>query len=52
MPCIRKNDGTAGLYDFIEGVFYYNGGTGTFVVGPEISGIDSKNFKINTLKEV
>jgi hypothetical protein len=52
MPCIRKSDGAVGLYDFVEGVFYHNEGTGTFVAGPEISGIGSKNFNSNTLKEV
>lgn len=52
MPCIRKNDGAVGLYDFVEGVFYHNEGTGTFVAGPEISGMGSKNFNSNALKEV
>ena len=32
VPCINS-DGTAGLLDMVEGVFYLNAGTGTFAVG-------------------
>lgn len=33
IPCYRKSDDVAGLYDIIEGVFYTNSGTDEFVIG-------------------
>ena len=39
VPCYRKSDGEAGLYDLISDVFYTNTGTGEFLVGPDV--IDS-----------
>lgn len=33
VPCYRKADNVAGLYDLVNGVFYTNAGTGTFIVG-------------------
>lgn len=36
IPC-TNNSGTAGLYDLVNGTFYGNSGTGTFVAGTEIS---------------
>ena len=36
IPCYRKSDNTAGLYDTIHNVFYTNAGTGTFKVGNNI----------------
>ena len=33
IPCYRKADGVAGMYDLVEGVFYTNKGTGTFIKG-------------------
>lgn len=35
IPVVRS-DGTAGLYDQLNDVFYTNSGTGTFVVGPDL----------------
>ena len=35
VPCYRKLDKVAGLYDIVNGVFYTNAGTGEFVVGAE-----------------
>lgn len=32
VPCIRKADDEAGLYDLVNGVFYTNQGTGDFIV--------------------
>lgn len=32
-PCYRKSDSVAGLYDVINGMFYTNAGSGTFIVG-------------------
>lgn len=34
-PCRRLSDGTIGLYDMASGGFYANGGTGSFIAGPE-----------------
>lgn len=37
VPCKRDSDGTVGLYDTINGRFYANAGSGSFVAGPEIA---------------
>lgn len=42
VPCYRKSDNVAGLYDKVNGVFYTNAGTGTFTVGAK-TGIDVDN---------
>lgn len=34
VPCYRKSDDVAGLYDLVGRTFYTNNGTGTFTVGP------------------
>lgn len=36
VPCYRKIDKVAGLYDVVNDVFYSNGGTGSFVAGPDV----------------
>lgn len=36
VPCYRKSDSVAGLYDLVNGVFYTNAGSGTFVVGGNV----------------
>jgi len=36
IPCIRKSDNTAGLYDLVNCVFYTNSGSGTFAVGDNV----------------
>jgi len=36
IPCYRKSDSVAGLYDMVNGVFYTNSGTGTFAVGADV----------------
>lgn len=36
VPCYRKSDNVAGLYDLVNGVFYTNAGSGTFTVGPDV----------------
>lgn len=33
VPCYRKSDSVAGLYDIVNDVFYTNAGSGTFAVG-------------------
>lgn len=34
IPCYRKKDDVAGMYDLVSGEFYTNAGTGKFDVGP------------------
>lgn len=36
VPCYRKSDSVAGLYDLVNDVFYTNAGSGTFVVGGNV----------------
>ncbi len=36
IPCYRKSDNEIGLYDIVNGLFYSNQGSGTFIKGPEI----------------
>lgn len=36
IPCYRKADNVIGLYDLVNGVFYTNAGTGTFIVGGNV----------------
>lgn len=38
IPCYRKSDNVAGMYDIIEGKFHTNAGTGEFIVGPDVIG--------------
>ena len=38
IPCYRKADSIAGLYDLANNTFYTNAGSGVFVVGPDVSG--------------
>lgn len=56
VPCIRKVDRVAGLYDVINKKFYTNVGTGNFVVGAEtgLSYYDDTLvvYKYNGLKSV
>lgn len=37
IPCYRKADGDAGLYDLVSKSFKTNSGTGTFIIGPEVT---------------
>lgn len=36
IPCYRKADTVAGMYDIVHDVFYTNQGSGTFVVGSDV----------------
>lgn len=36
IPCYRKSDNAAGLYDLVNGEFYTNKGTGEFILGGEV----------------
>ena len=38
VPCYRKYDNVAGMYDLVNNVFYENQGTGIFIKGGEITG--------------
>lgn len=38
VPCYRKADNVIGLYDKVNGVFYTNAGTGTFLKGNDVDG--------------
>ena len=44
VPALRNSDSVAGMYDIVNGVFYTNGGTGTFIVSD--SRIKTANVKI------
>ena len=37
IPCYRKSDNVAGLYDLVNNKFYTNSGTGTFSVGKAVN---------------
>lgn len=37
VPCYRKSDNVAGLYDLVNDIFYTNAGTGDFIVGADIN---------------
>ena len=41
VPCYRKSDNVAGLYDIVNNIFYTNIGTGTFTTGEEISNFET-----------
>lgn len=36
VPCYRKSDNEIGMYDLVNGVFYTNAGTGTFIKGGNV----------------
>ena len=36
LPCVRLSDGTAGMYDLVEGRFCSSDGNGQFEAGPEL----------------
>jgi len=37
VPCIRKTDSVAGMYDTVNHVFTENAGTGSFIAGPYVN---------------
>ena len=45
IPCYRKEDNVAGYYDLLNGVFYENLGTNSFVVGPDTPMQTIKQFQ-------
>ena len=36
VPCYRESDGEIGVYDLVNGVFYTNSGSGTFIKGEDV----------------
>ena len=42
IPCYRKSDGEIGLYDKVEGKFYTNQGSGTFLKGNDVNNIETE----------
>ncbi len=50
IPCYRKIDNVAGLYDIANDVFYPNAGTGEFTVGPDIITIPSGYQKVEYIQ--
>ena len=54
IPCYRKSDNVAGLYDLVNNVFYTNQGTGNFIVGPikenESISLSDTNVNIPTIR--
>ena len=37
IPCYRKSDSVIGMYDIVNGVFYTNQGSGTFLKGKDVT---------------
>ena len=54
VPCYRKSDNVAGLYDLVNNVFYTNQGTGNFIVGSikenESISLSDTNVNIPTIR--
>lgn len=54
IPCYRKSDNVAGLYDLVNNTFYTNQGTGNFIVGPikenESISLSDTNTNISTIR--
>ena len=49
-PCYRKTDGIIGLYDTVNGVFYTNAGTGTFLKSGDVLPIKKvKTYILNRI---
>lgn len=45
IPVIRKQDGEVGLYDLVNGVFYGNTGTGSFIAGSVVDIVLPSGYK-------
>lgn len=50
IPCYRESDNVIGLYDAVNGVFYTNAGTGTFIKGEEVEYTNNKILLPQPLK--
>ena len=45
VPCYRKADNVAGMYDLVTKAFFTNAGTGSFTVGPDVTRAKYKRFE-------
>lgn len=55
IPCYRKNDGEIGFYDLVDGIFYTNNGSGTFLKGHNIEiheTMSSQQFTYDTAQNL
>ena len=50
VPCYRKIDNVAGMYDVVNDVFYTNAGTGKFNVGADIITVPSEYQKVEYIQ--
>ena len=50
IPCYRKSDNVAGLYDLVNSTFYTNIGTGTFLVGSDVAKKDLNYTPVVTIE--
>ena len=50
IPCYRKIDNAAGMYDVVNDVFYTNAGTGEFNVGADIITVPSEYQKVEYIQ--
>lgn len=50
IPAKRNKDNVIGMFDLIEGKFYINSGTGSFIAGPELG--DLSVIHVNELSEI
>lgn len=50
IPCYRKSDDEAGMYDTVNNVFYTNDGTGEFAVGEDVDILNTKIESVLTEK--
>lgn len=50
IPCYRKIDNVAGVYDVVNDVFYTNAGSGEFTVGPEINELPSEYQRVEYIE--
>ncbi len=41
IPCRRKSDNELGMYETVSGSFLTNQGTGSFIAGPRVGGVNS-----------
>lgn len=46
VPCYRKSDNEPGMYDLVNGTFYTNAGSGTFLIGNEVN---KRDININPM---
>lgn len=49
VPCYRKADNVAGMYDLVGNEFYTNSGSGTFEVGNDIDSSAIKHYRIASI---